>query len=322
MKRTPKTEYKTLSSKTKNLLAYEEGLDVEFKESIAGLEREDLVAFANSTDGGTIFIGIKELKGKGRQRISIKGCEIGDREKQRILNMATACVPPIEIQVITENTNSTIPIFRIEIPTGMAKPYCTSGGTYCTRDDGRKKPLLPGLLLEQFISAETNKFIERYKTIIDELDTKLSEMKAKVECELKELSTKVDTFNAQVDEQLGQVAGTVENAEGGIADSFSMVDETLGLATGIGNEIEAMWQWIFDAHAKLDLLLEKFSIEQPSVSLKKKAAKTLISTIVDNNPLMRRNRVLTQVKHAIQGLGDAALIQIYSEVNKNRQSKK
>jgi hypothetical protein len=49
------TESKKIREKTKQFLSQAEGSDVEFKEEIGGIEPEDLVAFANSTDGGFLL---------------------------------------------------------------------------------------------------------------------------------------------------------------------------------------------------------------------------------------------------------------------------
>src|SRR5690242_20343094 len=91
-----KTEYKALSARAEAMLNRSETYDVEFKESVSGLESSDIVSFANSDRGGTILIGIREAKTpKGQQRGEIIGCPIGDKEKLKILGKVNSCIPEI-----------------------------------------------------------------------------------------------------------------------------------------------------------------------------------------------------------------------------------
>src|SRR5262249_10559769 len=131
-------EYKTLSQRAKQLLSREEGFEVDFKRALSGLEAEDIVAFANSKAGGAILIGVDESKGAdGRQAGIIVGCPVGDYDKRKILDKAHQCVPPVDVTVHVENRSDKA-FYRLEIPSGPNKPYCTSGGTYKIRGDGRK----------------------------------------------------------------------------------------------------------------------------------------------------------------------------------------
>ena len=74
---TNKTEYKGVSKRAKLLLKQEEGFDVEFK--LGQLDVKDIVAFANSVNGGAILLGVEEqTKRNGRQMAIIRGCDVGD----------------------------------------------------------------------------------------------------------------------------------------------------------------------------------------------------------------------------------------------------
>jgi ATP-dependent DNA helicase RecG len=173
--------FRTLSARVKLLLAGEEGFDVDFKRSLSGLENEDLVAFANSARGGTILVGVDEYKeSNGRQRGKIVGCPVGDKEKVGIINRAQNCIPPVEIEIFIENTSNR-PFFRIEIPSGNNKPYCTPGGTYKTRGDGRNLPLLPSHLLTTFMENESRDFLEKFRSATKELDTRLYSLMGRLE---------------------------------------------------------------------------------------------------------------------------------------------
>lgn len=121
-------EFRTLSQRARQLLAREEGFDVEFKMSLSGLHAEDIVAFANSRAGGAILIGVREVRGAdGRQHLEVVGCPVGDSEKLKIVDKAHKCVPPIDLTIYVENRKDR-PFYRVEIPSGPNKPYCTSGG--------------------------------------------------------------------------------------------------------------------------------------------------------------------------------------------------
>ncbi len=165
-----KKTFKGLSKRAQFLLNREEGGDMDFKRSVSSFKSDDIVAFANSKTGGTLLLGVDEIKDeRGRQIGKIVGCEISDDSKMTILNRANSCIPPIEIDVFIENDDA-LPFYRIEIPSGKNKPYCTSGGTYKIRDDGQNKTLEPRLLLELFLEKESNTFIDRFQAATKELD--------------------------------------------------------------------------------------------------------------------------------------------------------
>jgi predicted HTH transcriptional regulator len=158
-----KSEYNTISARAKALLERSETFDVEFKESVSGLESTDIVSFANSERGGTILIGIRETKSpKGQQRGQIIGCPIGDKEKLKILSKVNSCIPDVYVEIYVENLNGK-PFFRLEIPSGEDKPYCTSGGTYKIRGDGITQNLNPTQLLNMFEKKESERPISPMK---------------------------------------------------------------------------------------------------------------------------------------------------------------
>jgi predicted HTH transcriptional regulator len=167
-------EYRAISPRAHRLLSREEGYDVDFKRSVSGLHSEDLVAFANSPDGGAILIGVDEDETKnGLQRGKVVGCPVGDAEKLSILNRAESCIPRLEIDVVVENVDD-VPFFRVEIPSGNHKPYCTSGGVYKIRGDGLNKPLTPTRLLAIFMENEQQVFIERFRNATKDLEETLN----------------------------------------------------------------------------------------------------------------------------------------------------
>lgn len=171
-----KNEFKAISKRVQMLLNREEGSDVEFKQEADALESEDLVAFANSEKGGTILLGVEEIDTpKGLQRGRVVGCEIGDKEKMKIVNKAQSCIPPVDITITLENYRDK-PFYRVEIPGGNKKPYCTYKGVYKIRGDGRNVPLVPGNLLHMYLEIEGQRFIERFNEATRELEQRLDKI--------------------------------------------------------------------------------------------------------------------------------------------------
>ncbi|NLI93896.1 MAG: ATP-binding protein [Peptococcaceae bacterium] len=161
--------YMSVSRKSRALLNRQEGLDVDFKLTVKGIEATDLVAFANSEKGGTILAGVGEDEDVYTlQKGKIIGCSVGDKERLYILSKAESCVPPVEVNIIIENY-ARKPFYRIEIPSGKDKPYCTAGGTYKIRGDGRTNNLLPGRLLSLFIEKQSEIFFNRFREATKEL---------------------------------------------------------------------------------------------------------------------------------------------------------
>lgn len=224
-----KREYKTLSRRARRLLSMSEGVEVEFKEALSGLEAGDLVAFANSEKGGAILIGVREAKDeKGRQYGEILGCEIGDKAKLKIVNKALSCVPPVQIDIFVENLNDT-PFYRIEIPSSTLKPHCTSGGVYKIRSDGRVQPLYPDAILEMFLEREASEFQKRFLEATGELEAALQLALQSVQ-EIKVL----------IDEKLNEIGSTLEWAEYRVDDTASTIERVERVTSVIKSEISSL----------------------------------------------------------------------------------
>lgn len=164
-------EYRRLSQRTRSLLDAPEGVNVDFKREVQAVRSADLVAFANSPLGGTLLIGIDEYTSPdGVQRGRIVGCDVDDRARLLIVNKATECIPNIELQIYTENLAQSRPVLRIEIPSGRLKPYCTHGGEYRIRTDGRNRALLPEELLAIYMDREGAQFISRFRDAVTQLE--------------------------------------------------------------------------------------------------------------------------------------------------------
>lgn len=269
-------EYKTLSKRVKLLLDHEEGYDVDFKESASGLSTEDIVAFANSSKGGTILIGVKEIKTvNGRQKGQVVGCRVGDKEKLSILNRAESCIPPVEIEIIVENAGRK-PFFRVEIPSGKVKPYSTSGGTYKIRGNGRTNPLLPSRLLLFFMENESLEFTARFKKATQDLETNLADIKIKTLREMNQLLGNLYRLEETVD----QISSSATSAEEAADIARDNSDSALIDTQDIKEALERLGNVaIRDLETKVDAILNKLGIEDPIFAERRDSIKLLIAKL-------------------------------------------
>ena len=93
-----------------------EGQKIEFKESLANLDKE-LVALANAS-GGRIFVGITDSR-------KINGAKISNRLKSQVQDVASNCDPKVEIEL-----ESFEDILIIVVKEGVDKPYKCGSGFY------------------------------------------------------------------------------------------------------------------------------------------------------------------------------------------------
>jgi ATP-dependent DNA helicase RecG len=109
------------------LLKEGEGLFIEFKEQYTDKIDRDIAAFSN-TRGGKILLGVTD-GGK------IKGQELSNSLKAKIVDLASNCSPSIEIKAYKAGD-----VVVIDIPEGQAKPYACSG-RFFKRYDAMTKQL-------------------------------------------------------------------------------------------------------------------------------------------------------------------------------------
>jgi hypothetical protein len=185
---------------------------VDFKEALNGLDASDLTSFANSPTGGAILIGVRESSDKaGLQRGRVIGCSVGDQARLQIINKALACVPPVAVDVIAENTGST-PFLRIEIPSGGEKPYCTPSGTYKIRGDGRNRPMLPQHILSILMDREAKEFQNRFSTATEGIEVSLRQTMGAV----GDIEYSIQRGLSEIEDQLGWAVYHADDAETGI----------------------------------------------------------------------------------------------------------
>ena len=193
-----KQTFKSITKITKEFLESGENEKVDYKRDLKGLKSEDLVAFANSEIGGTILIGVDE-KSNGKTQIGeIYGCDTSDKSRLVIMSKALACIPPISLSIYVENTNDK-PIFRLEIPSGIQKPHCTSGGTYKIRKDGRNAVLTPNEILEIYLIKEAKKFNKQFKKATKHIVDNIDNITATIDFMDSNISSKVENISSLLD---------------------------------------------------------------------------------------------------------------------------
>jgi len=208
-------QYARISRRAKFLLKSGERREVDYKENLKGLHAEDLVAFANSANGGAILIGVEEFTSTaGIQQGRPIGCHVDDDARLQVLSKALSCSPAVEIELFTENVSGT-PFLRIEIPSGSHKPYATSSGTYKVREDSRNNPLLPEALLKLFLDREGSQFRTRFSEATGLLETRMQEALAAVKTLEDAVAKKI--------EQIGSSLGWAEYRAGDAADTIESV---------------------------------------------------------------------------------------------------
>lgn len=210
-----KKAFKGLSNRAKILLGRPEGMEVEFKQTAAALDASDIVAFANSKTGGTILIGIKEERASNGQTI-VKpvGCPTGDVARLQVLDKAMSCVPPVPVEIFVENTNS-VTFLRLEIPASSDRPYCTNGGTYKVREDGRVRALHPRDLLNMLVEKEARLFEERFaqatSTLIAEIQStanSVAGLNTTISSEIEDIASILGWADTKVEETASDIRGT------------------------------------------------------------------------------------------------------------------
>ncbi|MCD4739540.1 MAG: ATP-binding protein [Anaerolineae bacterium] len=248
------TKYDELSSRVSAMLAGGENQEVEFKESLSGLQSDHLVAFANSTHGGTMLIGVREYQTEeGHQRGEIIGCPVGDVEKLSIINRAESCIPSVELEIVVENA-AQLPFFRIEIPTGNDPPYCTAGGTYKIRGNARTNALTPARLLRLFMDNESQEFLERFRNATVALEAGLFTTENKITRELEGLFGNLVALQRVIEE----VFGSAEEAASLADHSTQLTHDTQAMVLELNRRLTTLEkQTLPRLEQKLDFLLRK-----------------------------------------------------------------
>lgn len=253
-------EFKTVSKKAKEVLEKPEGLDVEFKRNGGGVKPSVLVSFANSNTGGTILVGVDEEKtSDGLERGVIKGCSTSDNDRLQIQNMASDCIPPINLNIFVENTNNK-PFFRVEIPSGKNKPYCTKSGEYKIREDGRVRALHPDELLAIFMNKEGDKFLSQFKNAVTELEQNVESIDSTVKGELDKLLSRLQTLNKDVFIYLEDIFHSAEQSSSDASEANETINEVWKEIHRLNQNVQSIQEndnesFYVRLEEKLDLLI-------------------------------------------------------------------
>lgn len=108
-----RTSWKHLSGRARDLLA---GEAEEAVVLVGGLDEVEpgLLSFVAGEGGGAMLVGVAEDEsGAG----VVVGCATDELARQRVLDLAAECEPPLAVEVYAENT-ARQPFLRVEIPAG------------------------------------------------------------------------------------------------------------------------------------------------------------------------------------------------------------
>lgn len=275
---TIKTRLQSISANTRQMLSEGETEQIDYKKTPESISADDLVAFANHR-GGQFLVGVAESDRDGPQRGKIVGCNVSDNAILQILNRATSVIPPVSIDIFTENL-SVNPILRIVVPESANRPHCTPKGTYCRRDGTRTRALHPHEILDIFLHSEARAFAQRFesaaKTIADDLDS---------------LESTLDSSIQRMADQLGW-------ADSQLGDTESNVSATLGLAARIDDRTR-------DVNDRLRALLQQEGRTDP---VKEAERRRLIEQLVNEIEGDRRlrNAVIKGATLAFEAKGKTA----------------
>jgi|OM-RGC.v1.005118963 ATP-dependent DNA helicase RecG len=281
-----KKKYKRISTRAKILLNQEEGFDVDFKKN-TNLSGEDLVAFANSKNGGTILLGVDEKENKdGTQNGLVIGCDVSDGSKMAIVNKANQCIPHINISIHIENLNAK-PFYRIEIPSSKNKPHCTQKGIYKTRGDGANKPLLPQELLRIYLDSESDNFLKNYskatiemrnelqsqhKNLIQNMWNSTFETQDNIQEAVSGIGTMLDDVHLQIEDSQSDLQSLVDE----IKEETSELKQDLEITYDTKYKLKEVDKNIINVAWKLNSILEHLNLEDPEITYERDKYKAML----------------------------------------------
>ncbi|HXN89563.1 MAG TPA: RNA-binding domain-containing protein [Methylocella sp.] len=283
------SQYKGISKSAKGLLASGESKFVDYKEKVKGFHAEDLVAFANSNEGGAILIGVREATtSTGVQIGEPIGHPVDDDTRLQILGKALSCSPPVQIEIVVENLGSK-PFYRIEIPSGSHKPYATNSGTYKIREDGRNNPLHPEQLLKMFLEREGEEFSRRFTEATSRLDERMANALSSVENLEDVISSKI--------EEIGSTLGWAEFKTSDAADTIETVQSQVA---SLVREARKQTQ-------RLRAIVRKVDAEDPVKQEEEEDVRKKLAEKLKKNPELLRAIIKGKPSVSIEMSGTAEL---------------
>lgn len=185
---------------TAKLLSRSESTELDFKRDAEAVKHDDLVAFANS-GGGVILVGVDEETGKnGVQKGKVVGCDVSDRERNKIVSRANQCRPAIAVKVAIE-AHGKFSIFRVDIPKGGL--HCTPNGTYKTRRDGQTDIIDPSAMAQIIVELERKRILyylrAAFRPEIEDAQSDLESRYDEALAEIEDLRSQIDDFDDRDD---------------------------------------------------------------------------------------------------------------------------
>lgn len=260
-------EYQGLSRRTRLLLNQSEGGEVEFKRTVGAVKQKILISFANSATGGTVLVGVDDgARADGVQRGQITGCDVSDSARLQIQNKALSCIPPITIQIITENLAHR-PLLRIEIPSSQNKPHCSQSGDYCIRSDGRNRALQPDEMLHLFMERESEQFLIRFKHAVSKLESQVTTMDSELRLGVDQMLDDMHRLDRDTMFILNELYGRSMDMRNETAASrqhdTALDDKLRRIKRSVDRKYKDLAHRVGDLSLKIDALLARFSIEDP-----------------------------------------------------------
>jgi ATP-dependent DNA helicase RecG len=179
-----------MRAETLRMINGEEGLVVEYKKSVDGVEQDDFVALANAK-GGTILVGVEEGRRNGRQFGKVVGCNVGEENRRKLINKASSCLPAVNVRITVEGSRSH-KILRVDVVEAAQKPCCTQSGTYKIRKDGTKVAIDPELMTGMILERESKEFLSRFTAAGDAIIAELNKVRKALEEKLESVERSAD----------------------------------------------------------------------------------------------------------------------------------
>lgn len=260
-------EYQRLSRRTRLLLSQPEGLEVEFKRNLGAVKQKILIAFANSLTGGTVLVGVEDgARADGVQRGHIIGCDVSDSARLQIQNKALSCIPPITIQIVTENLAGH-PLLRIEVPSSPNKPHCSQSGDYCIRSDGRNRALQPDEMLHLFMERESEQFLIRFKHAVSKLESQVTTMDSELRLGVDQMLDDMHRLDRDtmfiLNELYGRSMAMRAETSASQQHEHDLNDKLRRIKRSVDRKYKDLALRVGDLNLKIDALLTRFSVEDP-----------------------------------------------------------
>ncbi|OME19932.1 AlbA family DNA-binding domain-containing protein [Paenibacillus odorifer] len=233
------------------LIQNEENTTIEFKETVSGLKPEDIVAFANSSQGGVVIIGVRDkVSNEGRQKGTVVGCEISDSNRLMIMNKTQNCRPPVSLKISSVEIEDK-DVYVVEIPSGEYKPYCTENGLYKIRDDGRNRALFPNELLTLFMQSERDKFITNFKDATENLEQQFTITREAIINETDKMIDMLKDFENSIQSSLDTIESSADSADSNSSNVESTVDS-------MENKVNDIWEILMNSLYLLPVISAQF----------------------------------------------------------------